>query len=55
MANETLIAKHMKTLGITREEAIQLIEDDEAVDGLSKRFVIVGDLILEERKRVKSE
>ena len=44
MANETLIAKHMKTLGITREEAIQFIADDEAVDRMTKTSDIDGDL-----------
>ena len=43
--NEQLIAKHMATLGISREEAIQLIEDDKAVD---------SDLTEEQRKNAKS-
>ena len=54
MANETLIAKHMKTLGITREEAIQLIADDEAVDRMTKTSDIDGDLTSEQRKSAKS-
>ena len=54
MANETLIAKHMKTLGITREEAIQLIADDEAVDRMTKTSDIDGDLTTEQRKSAKS-
>ena len=29
MNKEEMIAKHMNALGITREEAIQLIADDE--------------------------
>ena len=32
MLDEKLIAKHMATLNISREEAIQLIEDDKAID-----------------------
>ena len=36
--DEKLIAKHMKTLGISREEAIQLIEDDKAIDRGAKMF-----------------
>lgn len=35
---ETLIQKHMKTLDITREEAEQLIADDEAIDKGAKLF-----------------
>ena len=36
--DEKLIAKHMKLLGISREEAIQLIEDDKAIDKGAKMF-----------------
>lgn len=35
---EKLIQKHMKTLDITREEAEQLIADDEAIDKGAKLF-----------------
>lgn len=35
---EKLIAKHMATLDITREEAEQLIADDEAIDKGAKLF-----------------
>ena len=35
---EKLIAKHMKTLDITREEAEQLIADDEAIDKGAQLF-----------------
>ena len=40
MDNETekLIAKHMKLLKISREEAIQLIEDDKRIDKGEKLF-----------------
>lgn len=36
--DEKLIASHMKLLGITREEAIQLIEDDRKIDKGEKLF-----------------
>ena len=36
--DEKLIAKHMKVLGISREEAIQLIEDDHRIDKGEKLF-----------------
>ena len=36
--DEKLIEKHMKSLGISREEAIQLIEDDKAIDRGAKMF-----------------
>ena len=38
MLDEKLIAKHMATLNISREEAIQLIEDDKAIDRGAKMF-----------------
>ena len=36
--NEKQIEKFMKSLGISREEAIQLIEDDKAIDRGAKMF-----------------
>ena len=36
--DEKLIAKHMSMLGISREDAIQLIEDDKAIDRGAKMF-----------------
>ena len=39
MNKEEMIMKHMNTLGITREEAIQLIADDEEIDHLVLRTV----------------
>ncbi len=36
--DEKLIENHMKILGITREEAIQLIEDDQRIDKGEKLF-----------------
>lgn len=53
MVNEALIAKHMKLLGLTREEAIQLIADDEAVDKMTRTSDIDGDLSAEQRKATK--
>lgn len=38
MSREELIANHMKLLDITREEAIQLIEDDKEIDRGAKMF-----------------
>lgn len=38
MLDEKLIAKHMATLHISREEAIQLIEDDKEIDRGAKMF-----------------
>lgn len=51
--NEKLIKKHMETLGISREEAIQLIADDEEVDHMTKTSDIDGDLTEEQRKSAK--
>lgn len=53
MANEKLIEKHMKNLGLTREEAIQLIADDEAIDRMTSSKQIDGDLSDEQRKAKK--
>jgi hypothetical protein len=38
MLDEKLIAKHMATLNVSREEAIQLIEDDKEIDRGAKMF-----------------
>lgn len=53
MNKEEMIAKHMKTLGITREEAIQLIADDEEIDRMTRTSDIDGDLTAEQRKNAK--
>ena len=53
MNKEEMIAKHMKTLGITREEAIQLITDDEEIDRMTRTSDIDGDLTAEQRKSAK--
>ena len=42
--DEKLIAKHMSLLGISREEAIQLIEDDKAIDRGAKMFELDPEL-----------
>lgn len=44
MLDEKLIAKHMTSLGISREEAIQLIEDDKAIDRGAKMFELDPEL-----------
>lgn len=49
MANEKLIAKYMESLDITREEAIQLIADDVAVD----KGAILFPLTAEQEKEAK--
>lgn len=48
-----MITKHMNTLGITREEAIQLIADDEEIDRMTRTSDIDGDLTAEQRKSAK--
>ena len=40
---EKLIAKHMKLLGISREEAEQLVADDEAIDKGAKLFELTAE------------
>jgi hypothetical protein len=42
--DEKLIASHIKILGISREEAIQLIEDDKAIDRGAKMFELDPEL-----------
>ena len=53
MNKEEMIAKHISTLGITREEAIQLIADDEEIDRMTRTSDIDGDLTAEQRKSAK--
>lgn len=53
MNKEEIITKHMNTLGITREEAIQLIADDEEIDHMTRTNDIDGDLTEEQRKSAK--
>lgn len=47
--NEELISKYMKTLDLSRDEAIQLIEDDKAVDKGEK----LNELTPEQKKVAK--
>lgn len=47
---EELIRHHMETLGITREEAISLIREDEEIDGGAKLF----ELTAEQKQNAKS-
>ena len=42
--DEKLIEKHIAALGIIREEAIQLIEDDKAIDRGAKMFELDPEL-----------
>lgn len=53
MVNEKLIEKQMKILGISRDEAIQLIADDEAVDKMTRTSDINADLTAEQLKASK--
>lgn len=47
--NEKRIAELMKSLGCSREEAIQVIADDDAIDGGAKLFELTAD----QKKAVK--
>ena len=53
MNKEEMIVKHMNALEITREEAIQLIADDEEIDRMTRTSDIDGDLTAEQRKSAK--
>lgn len=53
MNKEEMIIKHMNALGISREEAIQLIADDEEIDRMIRTSDIDGDLTAEQRKSAK--
>lgn len=50
--DEKLIAKHINILGITREEAIALIEEDKRIDRMTMKEV-TADLTDEQKKTVK--
>lgn len=41
--DETLIQKHMSVLGISRDEAIELIEDDKRIDKGEKLFELTAE------------
>lgn len=55
MANEKLIAQHMASLGLTREEAIQLIADDIAIDKGAKLFSLTPEQEKEAKKARQAE
>lgn len=55
MANEKLIQKHMDALGISREEAIQLIADDVAIDKGAKLFSLTPEQEKEAKKARQAE
>ncbi len=44
MVDEKLVSKHMALLGLTREEALQMIEDDRAIDKGAKLFELDPEL-----------
>lgn len=52
--NETKIADFMKKLGLTREEAIELIKEDAEVDKMKTSSEINSDLTEEQLKASKS-
>lgn len=51
--NEQLVAKYMKSLEISREEAIELIRSDEEVDRMTSSKEINSDLTDEQKKATK--
>lgn len=51
--DEKRIEKMMKSLGVTREEAISIIREDDEVDGMSMKEV-TSDLTAEQRKTIKN-
>lgn len=53
--DEKLIQHHMRTLGCTREEAVQLIKDDADVDkGKPKEWDLTAEQLKNQRKMVKT-
>jgi hypothetical protein len=50
MSNEKLIQKYMNSLGLTRDEAIQLIADDVAIDKGAKLFELSAEQAKEAKK-----
>lgn len=53
MMNENLIKKHMDILNISREEAIELIKEDEAIDKMTSASEINGDMTKEQIQAAK--
>lgn len=50
--DEKKIEKMMKSLGVTRDEAISILRDDDEIDGMSMKEV-TSDLTEEQRKTIK--
>lgn len=50
---EAMIAKNMAVLGISREEAVELIAEDVRIDRMTSTSEIDGDLTKEQRKNAK--
>lgn len=53
MINEKMIEKHMKILNISREEAIELIKEDEKIDKMTSATEINSDMSSEQVKASK--
>lgn len=54
MLNEKTIQKHMNVLHITREEAIELIKEDEKIDKMTSTSEINSDMSIEQVKAAKT-
>lgn len=54
MLNEKTIQKHMNVLHITREEAIELIKEDEKIDKMTSTSEINSDMSVEQVKAAKT-
>lgn len=54
MINEKMIEKHMKILNISREEAIELIKEDEKIDKMTSTSEINSDMSVEQVKAAKT-
>lgn len=54
MTNEKMIEKHMKILNISREEAIELIKEDEKIDKMTSTSEINSDMSVEQVKAAKT-
>ena len=54
MLNEKTIQKHMNVLHISREEAIELIKEDEKIDKMTSTSEINSDMSVEQVKAAKT-
>lgn len=54
MLNEKTIQKHMNLLHISREEAIELIKEDEKIDKMTSTSEINSDMSVEQVKAAKT-